>query len=485
MMDIGSRREVFWDDCLIDREKTTAKLMMHRPVKKELVLTLDKFREPIGVSYPHCIFLNGMYYMYYITSVDMPDGSVKRTVSLLKSADFKNWERPEVGIVEYNGNCNNNFLVAEHQVGDLKVECDNFFAFVDENPDCPENEKIKATFMCSDASKTFPDDRELWCFTSADGVRFKRSFCMMSGRDENGGIFDSLNILWYDKTDGVYKAFVRGLHDGIRDVRYAESKDLKNWSRPELISFGNGADIPLYTNQVQRYYRAPHMYIGMPTRYVERKAWTPNFDQLGGTENARKRKQIMAETEPRSGLAVTDCVFMSSRDGLVWNRFDEMFMGPGMEHRRNWYYGDSSYPMYNILETPCEPPSECTELSLFMHEGHRTGEGAFLYRYALRLDGFASYHSDFHESIVVTKPFTFSGKTLHLNFETSAIGYVFVDILDKDGNTLSESSELFGNTTDRTVYFGDSPDVSAFAGTEIRLRFRMSDADIYSFIFEE
>lgn len=483
-MYIGNRREVLWDNTLINEEKSTAVLKLHRPEKKELMFTFDRFREPLHVSYPHCIFWNSQYYMYYISGVNVSDG-VHLTAHVLTSEDFKNWNRPDAGICEYNGNTDNNIILMEHVDGNIKLNCDNMFVFVDENPGCPDDEKIKATLMCSDVTKSFPEDRELWLYASGDGIHFEKKFRMMSGADENGGIFDSLNIMWFDSEESVYKAYVRGLHEGIRDVRYVESKDLKTWTVPKLISFGDGKDIPLYTNQVQRYFRAPHMYIGMPTRYVERTAWTPNFEQLGGTENVRRRKQIIKDSEPRSGLAVTDCVFMSSRDGLVWNRFDEMFMGPGLEHRRNWYYGDSSYPMYNILETPCEAPSEATELSLFMHEGHRTGEGAFLYRYALRLDGFASYHSDFKESVLTTKTVVFDGKTMHINFETSAIGYVYVDILDKDGTVLAESCELFGNTTDRIVYFGDTSDVSAFAGKEIVLRFRMSDADLYSFVFEK
>jgi hypothetical protein len=64
---------------------------------------------------------------------------------------------------------------------------------------------------------------------------------------------------------------------------------------------------------VQPYYRADHVYVGFPSRYVEKKAWTPNFDQLPGVERRRQRMAV----SPRYGLTVTDCVFMSSRDGFV------------------------------------------------------------------------------------------------------------------------------------------------------------------------
>ena len=47
-----------------------------------------------------------------------------------------------------------------------------------------------------------------------------------------------------------------------------------------------------------------------------------------------------------------------------------------------------------------------------------------------------------------------------------------------------ESFEIFGDTIDRTVYFSDGTDFSAYAGKPVRLRFRMRDAKIFSFKFE-
>ena len=42
MIDIGSRRECFFDDFLIDTEKTTARLTLGSPQKREIVMTHDK-----------------------------------------------------------------------------------------------------------------------------------------------------------------------------------------------------------------------------------------------------------------------------------------------------------------------------------------------------------------------------------------------------------------------------------------------------------
>ena len=47
MIDISNRRECFFDDYLIDVEKTTAEFRLHEPIRKEVVMTLT---EPWGGS---------------------------------------------------------------------------------------------------------------------------------------------------------------------------------------------------------------------------------------------------------------------------------------------------------------------------------------------------------------------------------------------------------------------------------------------------
>ena len=75
---------------------------------------------------------------------------------------------------------------------------------------------------------------------------------------------------------------------------------------------------------------------------------------------------------------------------------------------------------------------------------------------------------------------------MHLNFSSSAYGYIYVDILDEDGNELSGKSsfEIYGNTIDRKVSFADGSDFSEYSGKCVRLRFKMRDAKLFSLKFE-
>ena len=183
--------------------------------------------------------------------------------------------------------------------------------------------------------------------------------------------------------------------------------------------------------------------------------------------------------QPRYGLTITDCVFMSSRDGKRWRRWDEAFMTPGPEHEYNWVYGDC-YPALGMIETESDLPHAPRELSMYAFDYHWGMRPAQLRRQAIRIDGFVSYRATYATCRLVTKPFVFDGESLSINFATSAAGYVKVQLVGK-GTTLN-SIELFGDSLDRRVEL-EGGEVAALAGAPVQMEITMSDADLYSFQF--
>ncbi len=169
-----------------------------------------------------------------------------------------------------------------------------------------------------------------------------------------------------------------------------------------MLQFPDAPDEPLYTNQVQPYYRAPHLFVGFPTRYVERP-WSPSMKALPDPEHRQRRMKF----HPRYGTAITDGLFMTSRDGRTFHRWDEAFLRPGPERRDNWLYGDC-YQNLGLLETPAADPTAPPELSLYVGEDHWKGPKR-LRRYTLRIDGFASLHAG-RGGEFVTKPLLFRGQ---------------------------------------------------------------------------
>ncbi len=183
---------------------------------------------------------------------------------------------------------------------------------------------------------------------------------------------------------------------------------------------------------------------------------------------------------PRYGLAVTDCVFIASRNGTDFHRFGEAFMRPEIENGRNWVYGDC-YPARGVSITKSPFQGAPDELSMYINTNHWMGIPSTLDRYSIRMDGFASLHAGANEEHAVTKIFTFQGKELFINFETSAMGFMQFTIQDLTGNECS-SCEVFGNSLDRKVHF-DGKDLASFAEKPVQMHIRMRDADIYSLQF--
>ncbi len=472
---ISNDRQLFWDDYLLNTSRTSAELRLHSPRREEIVFTFDAPWEGDGCTYFNIVRVGELYRMYYLgwnmlkteATAHYLDGI---RVCCIESKDGLHWYRPDLGLVECLGSKNNNVLM-----GPEHARFDNFFVFEDTNPACKPEERYKATSI---ANQEEGELYSFWAYTSPDGIHWKRSHPI-----SDKAHFDTLNVALWDETREEYRIYCRGFHDvpdgnlnaGVRDIRIITSKDFVNWSDPIPMDFGNAEDIPLYTNMVSRYPRAKQMYVGYPTRYVERQEWTDNYDQLPGLER-RKNRSL---TSPRYGLAVTDCVLMTSRDGYHWKRRDEAWIAPGIEWDNNWVYGDGSSAPGSIC-TRSSLPGAPEELSVFCNEGHWSQKPKQLRRYTIRQDGYLSYHAGRPERVLTTKPLLYEGGELSINFSTSAIGYVYVTA--KCGKEEIHSCEIFGDTLDRKVHFDG--DLSAWVGKEIILEFRMSDADLYSMIFE-
>lgn len=470
LIEIGARREPFWDEYLIDAARTTAQLTLHRPQPREVVIEHDRPWEGDGCDF-HCIVRDDDRYRLYYLGWETREPAATRhgpiVVCYAESTDGKTWTKPDLGICAFDGSTANNIILD----GETAI-FDNFSVFKDPNPACPAGERYKGVGLDG-------RDHWLWCFTSADGIHFRKAWQLT-----NRGAFDTLNTACWDRHAGRYLCYLRDFHDvpgddwnaGIRDVRWMTSTDFKTWSEPVLLDFGDADDYPLYTNVVQPYYRADHLFVGFPSRYVEKKAWTANFAALAGAERRRERMQV----QPRYGLTVTDCVFMSSRNGVSWKRWDEAFMTPGPEHELNWVYGDC-YPALGMIETANDRPGLPNELSLYAFDNHWSGLPALLRRHVIRVDGFVSYRAPYRPATVVTKPFVFAGSVLSLNFSTSAAGWLVVELTD--GQATLTSCEIFGDSLDRRIPF-ENGSVAALAGKPVRMKITLRDADVYSFKFD-
>jgi hypothetical protein len=216
---------------------------------------------------------------------------------------------------------------------------------------------------------------------------------------------------------------------------------------------------------------------------VERP-WSPAIKALPDPEHRQRRMKF----HPRYGTAVTDGLFMTSRDGRTFRRWDEAFLRPGPERRDNWLYGDG-YQSLGLLETAAEDPTAPPELSLYVIENNWKGPTR-LRRHTLRIDGFVALHARRKPGEFVTKPLVFQGRKLTLNFATSAAGQLRVELQDASGRplpgyTLADADALLGDTLERAVTWKGKADVAPQAGTPVRLRMVMTEADLFSLRFTD
>ena len=90
----------------------------------------------------------------------------------------------------------------------------------------------------------------------------------------------------------------------------------------------------------------------------------------------------------------------------------------------------------------------------------------------------------------MTKPLTFKGGQLMMNFASSAAGGIQVEIQDEAGKpvpgfTLADAEPQFGDSIERAVTWKSGSDVGRLSGQPVRLRFVLNDADLYSINFTD
>jgi hypothetical protein len=480
---IGSRRELFVDDALVERLEGKAELRLHHPRPEGVVLVHDAPWEGSGSGY-HSVFQDGgLYRIYYkawhleVSRKTLRSGAHPLYCCYAESDDGIHWRKPELGLFDHGGSKANNIVMASGPMGPLLVDAGHPAVFKDDNPDAPADARYKAFFRSAKPNGLLP-------FKSHDGLHW---LPMSDGPVLTDGAFDSQNLAFWDPVRGEYRAYWRtftGIGNGrsIRSIRTATSRDFLRWDRPVDLTYVDSPPEELYTNQVKPYYRAPHLLLGFPTRYVDR-GWSASMRSLPEPEHRQARAAVVR----RYGTALTEALLMASRDGVRFTRWNEAFLSPGIERDGTWNYGQQ-YLAWHAIETRSALEGAPPEISLYATESYWTGQSSALRRYTLRADGFVSVAAPMSGGELTTRPLTFTGDRLMLNFSTSAAGTIKVELQDPAGRpipgfTLSECDDVFGDALDRAVTWKESSHVGSLAGKPVRLRVSLRDADLFALRF--
>ena len=467
-LDLGAKRELFVDNYLIEKLDNLS-LQLHEPVLRDVCFKFDLPWEGIHSGYTTMIDDNGKYRAYYRgMPAAVPDGDPSEALCVAFSDDGIHWTKPKLGLVEKNGSKENNILMT-----DIPYLMHNFAPMIDTRPGVPTEERYKALAGVMAGGGLF-------AFSSSDGLNWtKISEQPVLGKlGQYAHHYDSQNVPLWSPSENCYIAYFRVVMPPFkRYIGRAVSHDFLHWENVQTMEvIHDGEPAPFeqyYTNQTSVYFRAPHIYIATPARFMEGR-------QVLTEEQAKEAKVNMEYF--KAAKDCSDAVFLTSRGG---NRYDRTFMEPLVRPGiglQNWV-SRTNYPARNIIQTGK------TEMSLYVNANNATPD-AELRRYTLRLDGFASLHAPYKGGTFVSKPLTFSGRKLSLNFSTSAAGGLKVQLEQLDGTpypgfALDDCKEIIGDETARDVWWTNGSDVSSLSEKPVRLRMVMHDADLYSLKFEE
>ena len=430
MIALGSRLELFTDDYLIERIKGDARLHLHQPVLMPPAPGRSR------VCYNTILHEDGRYRRYQRTvrksyQGEQYDGHPGELTEYLESNDGIRWRKPRLGLYQIDGSRHNNIVLAGTSTGSH-----NFTPFRDENPAASPARRYKALGGVHPGGGAY-------AWGSPDGLRWRKLQAgpVLTSRDF---AFDSQNVSFWSTVEKQYVCYFRTWntsHGRLRTISRTTSADFVHWSRPAAMD-PNLPGEHLYTSGTHPYFRAPHIYLALPTRFV-----------------------------PERGSS-TDILFMSSRAGdrHYARPFTEAFIRPGLDPHR--WGNRANYAAWRTV-----PTSDC-ELSIYVNDR----------RYTLRTDGFVSLRGGARGGELLTRPLRLDGGDLRLNFSTSAAGSLRVEIRGIDsralrGYRLRDCAPLVGDHIERVLRWQGDKSAAALAGQSVRLRFVIEDGDLYSLRF--
>lgn len=449
-LNIGGRLELFIDDYLVDT-LDGAKLRMHEPARMPLP------ESPLAGGYITVIKDGGTYRGYYRRykpgwKGELKDGIPAECTCYSESGDGIEWIEPDLNLVKEDdlGGYKNAIL-------DEAPFAHNFSPFLDTRPDVPEDQRYKALAGIRESG--------LHAFASGDGIHWNKISegpVIPYNREIHGNnAFDSQNVSFWSEAEQRYVCYFRHWKAPVRprSISRATSGDFINWhDESASLRLPNLAGEQLYTSQTHPYFRAPHVYIALATRF------TKGF--VGGSAVSDKNGKPINQGS-------TDVMLMSFRPGENGFRrpFLEAFLRPGLDPE-GWD-NRANYLAINVV------PTGPDRMSIYSRRG---------YRYVLRTDGFASVNAPFSGGELVTRPLIFDGQALALNLSTAIRGGIRAELQNAGGAALpgfalDDCEPIIGDRIEHVVAWKRGYDVGDHAGKPVRLRLELKDSDVFSFRF--
>jgi hypothetical protein len=383
------------------------------------------------------------------------------------STDGIHWEKPNLGLHEFDGSRDNNILVLNKHSPSVIID---------------EEEVDSASRYRMAAWDWTVGKQGFWVADSADGLNWNEhpDNPIMVTSDE---VLETMTVTREPRT-GEYFGFHRrwGVGDHIlnkkRLVAVATSMDFKEWSDPKLIFVPDAQDDAWVQDPGQRtefYGMAGFCYSGQFLGFlpVFRVVRQPSYDDIGGQTE-------IATQAPWDGPIEAQLVH--SRDGRDWHRFEDRSPiiprgQPGSfdagcilcSANRPVVHDDEVWHYYTAVNTT--------------HGGLMPPKRLSIGRAAWRLDGFVSMDAGVFGGMVETVPLEHSGGRLEVNVN-AVQGSLEVEVLSAAGDPLvgyerADCVALQDDAVRHVVHWKGTDRLPA--DQPVRLRFYLNSAELYSF----
>jgi len=367
--------------------------------------------------------------------VNWREGNRKCGVCYATSKDGIHWEKPELGLIDFNGSKKNNIV----------IEYDHGVAVMKDLHETDPNKRYKAIHPRRNSAVWF----------SSDGINW--------GKKLNAGYIadgDTNQAIWWDPDIGKYVLITRQWNKTTKTIdRYSGghrtkvrsvSSDFLNWSKPKLVIEGLDLRMQIHDMPV-----VPHagVYLGMvglfdvgASKQWCELAWSPDSIEWHRIQPGKP----LIPNGPVMGDYDWGCIFASRP--IV--RKDEILI----------YYGAND--------------------GRFM--AWRSGYFALA---RLRPDGFAGYEQILGGSnktgSVTTKTVSVVGNSLCVSADVAPSGFVKVTLFDKDNKKLAQGKLVTKTVSDAKIEWKDGFSFKKLKGKKIKLKFELRESKLFSFSFKQ
>ena len=338
------------------------------------------------------------------------------------SKDGLAWDKPELGLVEFQGAKANNLVVrGPHGAG----------VFKDANDKDPTRRY-----------KMFYKGKQMSVRFSADGLRWSDEISC----GEIAAAGDTHNNAFWCPERNCYVGITR-LWDKQRLVGRTESPDFRKWTKAVEVMRGDEAN-QIYAMPV---FRHADVYLGLVMIYC------PKPDRV-------------------------HCELAWSPDTLNWHRIDTGTPLIPLSANK----GDNDWGCAYAAACPVFLEDETRlyySASNGTHSGWRDG---FLALATLRPDGFAGYEplDKDKPANVLTQPVRCSGRNLRVTADAKG-GSLRATVLDANDKPVAVGELITDDVTKAAVTFAAGADLTKLTGQDVRLKFDLTGAKLFAFAFSD